>query len=81
MANNSEGKEAARQEFEQSGLHLNYVEDGRCMGGNLVPREELEAWLRTKVEAWANKVHTLDKIAKQYPQSSYASFGMLLQLE
>ena len=34
------------------------------MMGYLGPREELEAWLQPKVEAWAHGVHTLDKIAK-----------------
>ena len=34
-----------------------------------------------KVEAWSHGVHTLDKIANRYPQSSHAGLGMSLQLE
>ena len=51
------------------------------MGGYLGIREDLEAWVRPKVEAWSHRVHTLDKIAKRYPQLAYAGFSMSLQLE
>ena len=44
------------------------------------PREDLDEWLRPKVEAWAHRVRTLAKIAKQYPQLEYAGLGMSLQL-
>ena len=43
--------------------------------------EELEEWVRPKVEAWDNRVRILDKIAKWYPQSEYSGLGMLLQLK
>ena len=33
------------------------------------------------MEAWAHGVKVLSKIARQYPQSSYAGLGMSLQLE
>ena len=45
------------------------------------PREELEEWVRPKVEAWDHMVHILAKIAKRYPQSTYAGLGISLQLE
>ena len=45
------------------------------------PREELEEWVRPKVEEWAHGVRTLAKIAKRYSQSSYTGLGMLLQLK
>ena len=45
------------------------------------PRDELEDWVRPKVEAWSYRVRILAKIAKQYPQSTYAVLGMLLQLQ
>ena len=45
------------------------------------PREELEEWVRSKVEAWAHGVRILAKIARQYPQSAYAGLGMSLQLK
>ena len=44
-------------------------------------REELEEWLRPKVDAWANGVRILAKTAKRYPQSAYAGLGVSLQLE
>ena len=50
-------------------------------GAFLRPREELDEWVRPKVEAWAHGVRTLDKIAKQYPQLAYYGLGMSLQIE
>ena len=44
-------------------------------------REELEAWVRPKVEAWDLRVRILAKIYKQYPQSSYAGLGILIQIK
>ena len=38
---NPEAKEAAKREFEQASLHLNYVGVSRYMGAFLGPREEL----------------------------------------
>ena len=43
--------------------------------------EELEEWVRTKVEAWAHEVSILAKIAKRYPQLAYAGLGVSLQPE
>ena len=43
--------------------------------------EELDAWVKPKVKAWANGVTFLSKIAKQHPQLANAVLGMLLQLE
>ena len=51
------------------------------MRDNLLPREELEEWVRTKVEAWDHGVRTLAKISKRYPQSEYSGLGILLQIE
>ena len=50
------------------------------MGAYLGPREELEAWMCPKVEAWSHGVRTLAKIAKQYPHLSYAGLGVSLQI-
>ena len=41
--NNPEDEDAARPEFEQAGLNLNYVCGSRYLGAYLVPMEELEA--------------------------------------
>ena len=43
--------------------------------------EELEVWVRPKMEAWSHRVHTLAKIVKQYPQLAYAGLGMFLHIE
>ena len=45
------------------------------------PQEELAAWVKPQVEAWAHRVRILGKIARRHPQSAYAGLGMLLQLE
>ena len=44
-------------------------------------REELDAWVRPKVEVWAYGVRTIAKITKRYPQSTYAGLGMSIQLK
>ena len=43
-------KEAARQEFERARINLNYVDGSRYMGAYLGPREDIEEWVRPKVE-------------------------------
>ena len=43
IADNLEEKEAANQEFKQTGLHLNYVNGSLYLGDNSGPRGELEA--------------------------------------
>ena len=45
------------------------------------PRGKLGEQVRPKVEACSHGVHTLDKIAKQYPQLAYAGLGILLQIQ
>ena len=62
------------------GLNINYVDGGRCLGAYLRPKEEIEEWVRTKVEAWYHGVRTLAKIEKRYPQLAYAGLGVSLQL-
>ena len=63
------------------GLHLNGVDGRQYLGAYLGPREQLEGWVRPKVEAWAHGFFTLDKIAKWYPQSTYSCLFMLFHLE
>ena len=43
--------------------------------------DELEEWVRPKVEAWAHSVRILAKMANCYPQSAYAGLGVSLQIE
>ena len=51
------------------------------MGAYLGPQEELEVWVKPKVEAWAHGVRALVRIAKQNLQSDYSGLGILLQLK
>ena len=81
IADNPEGKEAAKREFERSGLNINYVDGRRYLGYYLGTREDLEEWVSPKVEAWDHGVCTLSKIAKRCPQSAYTDLRMSLQIE
>ena len=58
IVENSEKKEAAKREFERAVLNLNYVDGGRYLGAYFGTREELEEWVRPKVEAWPHVVRT-----------------------
>ena len=58
----------AKRWFAPEGLDLNYVGGIWYLGGYLGPQEELEAWVKLKLEAWAHEVRTLDKISKRNPQ-------------
>ena len=49
-------EEAARKEFAAEGLVLNFVSGSRYLGAYLGPQEELEAWVKPQVEAWAHGV-------------------------
>ena len=53
----------------------------RYLGAHVVPQEELEAWVKPQVEAWAHRFRFLGKVARQHPQSAYAGLGMSLQLK
>ena len=76
------GQEAeATRGFAEEGLALNFVSGSRYLGAYLGPLEELEAWVKPQVEAWAHRVRFLGKISRRHPQLVYASFGMSLQLE
>ena len=76
-----EQEEAAKREFAAEALEINFVNGSRFLGGYLGPQEELAAWVKYQVEAWAHGVRGLGKIPKQHPQSYYAGLGVLLQLE
>ena len=60
-------EEAARREFAAEGLVLNFVSGSRYLGSYLGPQEELEAWVKAQVEAWAHGVRVSGEIAKQHP--------------
>ena len=81
ISENPGQEEAAKREFAKEGLVLNFVSGSWYLGAYLGPRDQLEAWVKPKKEAWAHGVRVLDKIARRHPQSAYAGLGMLLQLE
>ena len=51
------------------------------MGVYIGPQEELVAWVKPQVEAWAHGVRVLGKIARRHPHSAYSGLVMPLQLE
>ena len=63
------------------GITLNFVSGSWYLGAYLGLQDQLEAWVKTQVEAWAYGFRVKDKIARQHPQSAYSDLGMLLQLE
>ena len=71
----------ARREFAAEGVVLNFVSGSRYLGAYIGPQEELEAWLKPHLEAWANGVIVLGKISQRHPQSDYAGLEMSLQLK
>ena len=71
----------ARRQFAAEDLILNSVSGSQYLGAYLVPQEELEAWLKPQVEAWAHGVRVLGKIARRHPQSSCDGLVMSLQLK
>ena len=56
-------EEAKRREFAVEGLVLNFVSGSTYLGAYLGPQEELEAWVKPQVEAWAHGVGGLGKIS------------------
>ena len=54
---NTPGQEdAAKIDFTVKGLTLNFVSGSIYLGAYLGPQEELEAWVKPQVEAWAHGV-------------------------
>ena len=74
-------EEAAKREFVKEGLDLNFISGSQYLGANIYPQDQLEAWVKPQVEAWAYGVRVLGKISQRHPQSAYAGLGMSLQLE
>ena len=72
---------AALWEFEAEGLALKSVGGSHYLGAHMGTREDLDAWVRTQLEAWAQGVCTLVKIYNRHSQSAYARLGMFLQLK
>ena len=74
-------EEAAKRKFAKEGLVLNFVSGSWYLGAYLGPWDQLEAWVKPQVEAWAHGVRVLAKIARQHPQSAYFGLGMSLQIK
>ena len=49
------------------GLDINFVGSSRYLGDYLGTRQELDEWVKPQVQAWANRVIVLNKIAKRNP--------------
>ena len=60
---------------------MNFVSGSRYLGAYLGPQEDLEAWVKPQVEAWAHGVRVLGKIARQHPKLAYVGLGMSFQLK
>ena len=60
-------EEAARREFTAEELELNFINGSRYLGAYLGPQEELAAWVKPQVEAWAHKVRALGKYPDNTP--------------
>ena len=63
-------EEAEKRKFAVEGLDLNFVTVSRYLGAYLGPRDQLEAWVKPQVEAWAHGVRVLGKISRGHPQSA-----------
>ena len=59
-------EEAAKREFTEERLCLNFVSGSRYLGAYLGLQEELETWVKPQVEAWAHGVRFLGKISQQH---------------
>ena len=74
-------EEAEKREFAKEGLDLHFIQGSRYSGAYLGLRDQLKAWLKPQVEAWAHGVRVLGKIARRHPLLAYAGLGILLPLE
>ena len=71
-------EEEAKREFTKEGLDLNFISGSRYLGVYLGLRDQLEAWSKPQVEAWAHGVRVLGKIAQRHTYSAYARLVMSL---
>ena len=60
---------------------MNCVSGSPYLGAYLGPQEELEAWVKPQVDAWAHGVRVLGNISQRHPQLDYSGLWMSLQLE
>ena len=81
IADSPEQEESSKREFAAEGMELNFIGGSQYLWVYLGPWEELEAWVKSQVEAWSHGVRVLGKISKRHPQSAYDGLGMPLQLD
>ena len=74
-------EEAEKREFAAEGPILNFVSVSPYLGAYLRPLDQLEAWVKSQVGAWAHRVIVLGKIAQRHPQLDYTGLVMSLQLK
>ena len=55
-------EEASKRELAAEGLELNFFSCSWYLGSYLGPKEDLVAWVKTQVKAWAHRVIILGKM-------------------
>ena len=61
-------EEAAKRHFVVEGLVLVFVSGSRFLEAYLGPQEQLEAWVKPQVEAWAHRV----RVQVKYPNNTHS---------
>ena len=64
-----------KREFAMEGLDLNFFSVSSYLGAYLGPWDQLEAWGKSQVEAWAHGVRVLGKISRQHPPVGLRRLG------
>ena len=78
----AEDKAVARTAFAAKGFtKVKFCRGHRYLGGYLGAKEEVDAYLKEKVETWVEAVKTMAHIADLFPQAVYAIFAFCLQDE
>ena len=60
-------EKAVRQEFAMEGIDLKLLSGSRYLEAYLGQKEELEAWVKTQVTAWAHRVRVIGKYPNGTP--------------
>ena len=74
-------EEEAQEYFEAKGLKLRFTRGHQYLGGLCGEQEEMEKWIRLKVQEWAETIDILGRFAVRYLQTVYTGVAMLLQAE
>ena len=60
---------------------MNFVTDGRFLGGFIGNRSQVVAYVKGKIEHWIEYVLKFSSVAKAQPQAAYAAVSKSLQFE